>query len=251
MITQDSIRQLANQYHTSEHPNIVREYFQHLFLSELYKISDAEHLLFKGGTALRILYGSPRFSEDLDFSLFSVPERERTRLVESLFEKVLVSVERSGIAVTYGPKPGPTREGYFGSASFVLFDYPPVEIEINVSERNGRTVEGEVNTIASLFVPTYNIFHLPQIDLVHEKVFGALLGRKKERDFYDLYFLLRKNMLSGEQKKKLAPYAQEIIAEAELRDFALELGVFLPADQQSIVKSFAATLKGEIDRQLS
>ena len=50
-------------------PNIVREYFQNVFLAKLYTLSEAEKMLFKGGTALRILYGSPRFSEDLDFSL--------------------------------------------------------------------------------------------------------------------------------------------------------------------------------------
>lgn len=38
----------------------------------MYALSDAgffNHALFYGGTALRILYGLPRFSEDLDFSL--------------------------------------------------------------------------------------------------------------------------------------------------------------------------------------
>ncbi len=48
--------------------NVVREYIQHLFLSCLYKIKGSEKLLFKGGTALRIIFGSPRFSEDLDFT---------------------------------------------------------------------------------------------------------------------------------------------------------------------------------------
>ena len=30
---------------------------------------DGKYLIFKGGTALRLVYGSSRFSEDLDFSL--------------------------------------------------------------------------------------------------------------------------------------------------------------------------------------
>jgi len=52
MISQDTIKKLAIRYHTSEFPNVSREYLQHLFLSALYKISGAEKLLFKGGTAL-------------------------------------------------------------------------------------------------------------------------------------------------------------------------------------------------------
>lgn len=250
MITQDTIRQLASQYHTSEHPNIVREYFQHLFLSELYKLPEGEHLLFKGGTALRIVFSSPRFSEDLDFSLFSVAEHERKAFIEKVFENVLTAIERSGISVRYGTKFGPTKEGYHGSTTFHLYDYPPVDVEIDVSGRNGHEVRGEVGTVASGFVPSYNIFHLPQAALVREKIFGALLGRMKERDFYDLYWLLRSNMVSQEQKKELAPHAERVIKEAEGRDFKPELSTFLPVDQQAIIKNFSETLKGELNRQL-
>lgn len=250
MITQDAIRLLANQYHTSEHPNIVREYLQHLFLSELYKLPEAEHLLFKGGTALRIVFGSPRFSEDLDFSLFSIAEHEKKNFIEKVFETVLAAIERNGVPVQYGTKFGPTKEGYHGSTTFHLYDYPPVDVKIDVSGRNGREVQGEVGTVASGFIPTYNIFHLPQTELVREKIFGALLGRMKERDYYDLYWLLRSNMVSQEQKKELAPHAGKIIKEAESRDFKPELSTFLPVDQQAIIKKFAETLRGDLSRQL-
>lgn len=61
MISKETILALARRYQTSEIPNIIREYFQHIFLSELYKLPDAEKMLFKGGTMLHIIYGSPRF----------------------------------------------------------------------------------------------------------------------------------------------------------------------------------------------
>lgn len=50
---------------------------------------------FKGGTALKIVYESPRFSEDLDFSRFkiSVPS------IEKLIEGSLIQIEREGISV--------------------------------------------------------------------------------------------------------------------------------------------------------
>lgn len=69
MISGEVLEKLATHYQTGVFPNIVREYFQHVFLSELYKLPEAEKMLFKGGTALRIVNGSPRFSEDLDFSI--------------------------------------------------------------------------------------------------------------------------------------------------------------------------------------
>ena len=43
-----------------------RDYVQHLILWLLYSRSQA--LIFKGGTALRLVYGGARYSEDLDFN---------------------------------------------------------------------------------------------------------------------------------------------------------------------------------------
>jgi predicted nucleotidyltransferase component of viral defense system len=43
------------------------EYLQHELLDSLYKNEAAGRLSFIGGTAIRILHDSPRFSEDLDF----------------------------------------------------------------------------------------------------------------------------------------------------------------------------------------
>jgi len=252
MITTDTVDKLARQYQMSVFPNIIREYFQHVFLEQLYKLPEAERLLFKGGTALRIVYGSPRFSEDLDFSLFGVEQHEIKKVVEDIFVKVLSLIEQIGIRVEIGEKSNPTTGGYFGVATFHMLDYQPVNVELNISARHGRdTTRGEVDSVANDFVPTYTIVHLPQQELVEEKIFGALLERKKPRDYYDLYFMMRQNMVSAEQKKRLAVLRTEIISEASHVDFQSELGAFLPAGQQNIIRDFGKTLAGEMDRQLA
>lgn len=250
MITPETLEKLAVQHQTSVAPNIVREYFQHIFLSELYKSPKADTLLFKGGTALRLIYGSPRFSEDLDFSLFSVPMNRAKAFVEELFVHVLAAIEHQGITVDLGEKSDETSGGYFGVATLSLFGYPPVGIEINVSARNGREMRGEVDSIANDFVPTYTLVHLPQEALVEEKIFGALRERKKPRDFYDLYFIMRKGMLSPGQKQRLAAIRDEVLAEAKSIDFRGELSVFLPADHQAIIRDFHRALEAEIERQV-
>ena len=94
MISLETLEKLSRQYQMGVFPNIVREYFQHIFLTELYKLPDAEKLLFKGGTALRIVYDSPRFSEDLDFSLFGVLDHDVKSFVEGLFIKTLAEIEK-------------------------------------------------------------------------------------------------------------------------------------------------------------
>ena len=67
MIEAKILKQFSDRFQTTM-DNTVREYLQHLFLSFLYQEKKSEALLFKGGTALRLVWRSPRFSEDLDFT---------------------------------------------------------------------------------------------------------------------------------------------------------------------------------------
>jgi len=250
MITKELLQKLAIQYRAGVFPNIVREYFQHVFLSELYRLPKAERLLFKGGTALRIIYGSPRFSEDLDFSALKTAEYPLKKFVEDLFVQVLIEIERTGIKVEIGQKSGQTTGGYFGVAIFNILDYQPIGMEINISERNRKDINAEVDSIANDFTPTYTLLHLPQEELVNEKIFSALVERKKPRDFYDLYFIMRKNMLSAEHKKRLEKIKNKILSDAKAVDFRGELGAFLPVDQQAIIRDFHRALEAELNRQV-
>jgi len=52
----------------------LREILQEIVLLGLYRAGFFNHAVFYGGTALRILYGLDRFSEDLDFSLLKADE---------------------------------------------------------------------------------------------------------------------------------------------------------------------------------
>ena len=48
------------------------EYLQYELLDSLFKNSAAATLSFIGGTAIRMVHDSPRFSEDLDFDNFGL-----------------------------------------------------------------------------------------------------------------------------------------------------------------------------------
>lgn len=204
--------------------------------------------MFKGGTALRIVYGSPRFSEDLDFTLIEVPPHEYKQFIESRFADVLASIERVGVPTELGEKPGPTKEGYYGEATFKMSDFPPVVLSINVSIRKGRATRGEIESISSSFVPIYNLYRMVTAELVDEKI-DALLDRKKARDYYDLYFIMRSNMLTIEQKERLTEV--RTLVEQTAVDFEEELGKFLPLDHQQLIKNFKQTILNELERQLS
>jgi predicted nucleotidyltransferase component of viral defense system len=54
-----------------DHVNALREILQEIALCGLWRMKFFEHAAFYGGTALRVLYGLDRFSEDMDFSLLA------------------------------------------------------------------------------------------------------------------------------------------------------------------------------------
>ncbi len=68
----------------------LREIIQEVALLGLWRAKFFEHAAFYGGTALRILYGLNRFSEDLDFSLLEPsPDFNLARYMASLEEELL------------------------------------------------------------------------------------------------------------------------------------------------------------------
>lgn len=68
----------------------LREIIQEVALLGLWRAKFFEHAAFYGGTALRILYGLDRFSEDLDFSLLApLPDFNLARYTASLEEELL------------------------------------------------------------------------------------------------------------------------------------------------------------------
>jgi len=91
---------------TADYTLALREVFQELALLGLWRAKFFEHAAFYGGTALRILYGLDRFSEDLDFSLLAPdPDFDLGRYLGSL-ERELAAF---GLTVTVTAKPKTTR----------------------------------------------------------------------------------------------------------------------------------------------
>jgi predicted nucleotidyltransferase component of viral defense system len=75
----------------------LREIMQEIALAGLYRANFFEHAAFYGETALRIFYGLPRFSEDLDFSLLKTSPDFK---IDSYLHFVLREFESLGLNVT-------------------------------------------------------------------------------------------------------------------------------------------------------
>ena len=244
MIEAKMIRELADRYQTTA-DNVVREYFQHLFLSHLYRQKDSDHLFFKGGTALRVVWQSPRFSEDLDFT----GTNTNIRAIESVVEKTLVGVEGEGIHVKID-EAKKTSGGYFSILQF-QGEGNRGEIQLEVSLRTAGKAKGETALIVSEFLPPFTLLHLEEKTLVHEKV-SALLTRAKPRDFYDLYFILRKRLAFKEVFQRDRTFKARLLDAMDKTklDAKSELKRFLPVSQHGLLKNFKTILSAEIERSL-
>lgn len=249
MITRQFISELTTKHQTLEE-NIAREYCQHLFLSYLYKRIEAGKMLFKGGTALKIVFNGPRFSEDLDFSAseLSVPE------VNSLVDLVLGDISKEGVLTRKEVNPGTQGEtsgGYFAIINFKLLEFGS-EIKIQVSFRNRDSLETNTTLVENDFIPPYTIVYLQEKLLVGEKI-QALLERSKPRDFFDLYFILRHRELVKFLPREMENLKQRLIDKTESiveGGWEKELKIFLPVSYYPLLKDFKARLLQEIENRL-
>lgn len=239
MIDNEAIQNVATKLQTQD-INIAREYIQNLFLSFFYEQKESKNILFKGGTALRIVFQSPRFSEDLDFStnkFFSLKD------IEQLILKVDSNIELLGIKTDIKESKS-TTGGYLGIINFKFLEYN-LDIHLEISFRKQKEANGDIVIIKNEFIPSYTLVILEEHQLVTEKI-QAALTRQKSRDFFDIYFLLRGNMINIENKKYLKEI-KNILLKSKI-NFSSELKIFLPIHQHAIIKNFKDTLIREIDR---
>lgn len=234
MITDEQIKTLATKNQTIE-LNVRREYFQHIFLSYFYEQPQTRSIYFKGGTALKMVHKSPRFSDDLDFStnLSGIEE------IEEAIINTLSQIEKENIKVSLNESKE-TSGGYLGIINFEDQVAIHLQISLRVREKTGQIVN-----INNDFIPDYTILVLSQDQLVDEKL-AALFDRRKPRDFYDLYFMLRASLISPKKRNLLAK-AKDLLKATKI-NFENELKQYLPKSHWAIIKDFKKTLEREISR---
>lgn len=237
MLSIENLEKFTKQSQTSI-VNVVREYCQHLFLSYLYKQSGSEKLLFKGGTALRIVFGSPRYSEDLDFTGLNTDRNE----IEEIFTNTLMDIENTGMKVDIDEAKN-TTGGYLGVAIFNAYGMK-INIQIEVSLRESAGAKGIRTLIDNEYIPAYTLVHLSTEGIIEGKL-QALRARKKPRDFYDYFFLLSGNYPIVKEKNYLLSVLKEL--DGTKIDFKGELNKFLPVSHAPYLKDFKKTLSDKIN----
>lgn len=173
--------------------SIAREYLQARILEALQDQGIFARWAFVGGTALRFLFGLPRYSEDLDFSLIGPKRKEE---FTSLVKKIGGVFDAEGYANDIRIKDN-------GAVNSALIRFKDILFELSLSPRRGQILSirveidsnppagaGTATTIIRKFVALH-LLHYDRPSLLAGKL-HALLSRPytKGRDLFDLVWYL-------------------------------------------------------------
>lgn len=201
-----AIHQMLDRYecrNEDDYINAIREIMQELALQGLWRGKFFEHAAFYGGTALRILYGLNRGSEDLDFSLLKPNKDFRIAGCADALKRELSAF---GFTVDFVEKEK-NRETNIDSAflkantkmQLISIGLPSaltdrihsrkdlkIKLEIDIDPPPG--FQTEVKTLLRPIPHTVRVYALP--DLLAGKLHAVLCrkwrNRSKGRDWYDM-----------------------------------------------------------------
>lgn len=192
MIDSSSLTDLAKSAGIDRY-TILREYLQLLFLDELYQSKTAAKIIFKGGAALKMLFGSPRFSEDLDFNT----GLSRSK-IDVLINKTVANINNEAPDITVKDiksVAGISKKLFFPTEIAPM----PLTIKLDFSQREPAltSYKNTLNTNLPVF-PKSLIWSLTPEEILAEKI-RAILTRNKGRDIFDLWFLLKRGVKFDEK----------------------------------------------------
>jgi len=249
MLTLDEIRTFYPDILHRYPKFLLREYLQYKIMEIIYESPYAGGLCFLGGTCLRMIHGNQRFSEDLDFDNLSLSEDD--------FEKVAGIIEKEL-----------TREGFETELRTVIkgawhcyIKFPGLLFDKRISGHREEKILIQLDTepqyfdyepdrfILNRFEVFTTILTTPLSILMAQKLY-AIINRKrnKGRDFFDLVFLMSRNIrpdykylnekisVSDADALKLAilDKCQQLDMEEMARD--VEPFLFKPTDRKKVLQ---------------
>jgi predicted nucleotidyltransferase component of viral defense system len=178
---------------TAEHKRLlVREYLQVRLLGLLQELGAFQRAAFLGGTALRFLFGLPRFSEDLDFS---TTRADPGFPLERMAAKTARRLSGEGYEVAVKTHTGVVASCFLRFPSLLhelkLSPHPTevisVKLEVDTNPPGGAVLQHTLIRRHGLL----NLLHYDRPSLLAGKLHAVLARRfTKGRDLYDLLWYL-------------------------------------------------------------
>ena len=210
---------------------ILREEAEMEILSALANDKLGAKLVFYGGTALRLAYNSPRFSEDIDllrlkpvsFSDFKkfikkiVNARAQWRLVDmkdkrqTMFALIQIKDEKLKHAFS---------------------------VKLEAHKLAGKIkLKTDLLLLKSPLAVAEPLLLVPALEELKKLKIKAFSNRKKARDIFDLWYIAQVLREKFELPKKLPVYSE--------REFTNELQVFLPKKYYPVIKELYGKINGK------
>src|SRR4030043_144853 len=191
---------------------VVREHWELIVLKGLYESPFGRYLIFKGGTALRLTFGSPRFSEDLDFSLTKDTLKDK---FSSLVKKILSPFSELSITDLV--------EKYYTHLAEIKVTQNylpfPFRIKIEISKREVKDYQWELKLLSSPATVIQVVGQVASLQQIYKDKLACLKGRAKPKDLFDLWYI---------SEKLKVPYPPKKISSK--KEFVRDLRKYLPMD---------------------
>jgi len=254
MITKDQISSFARKFKTNE-STVYREFLQILFLNKLYKNEKSSQVFFKGGTAIHFLFGAPRFSEDLDFTV-TYSENEFLSLINLIFKEFVKEGEFS-----FKERKTITGKRFLLTANHDVLPYATfINLDFSFREKVIQPSKSTIDTPYPVIFTSF-IYHLSSEEICAEKI-RALLTRKKGRDLFDLWFLTSQGVAINNVivKEKLKYYQKTNYTNTELlnsikkiseKEFETDMKPFIPIDDRNKLKERYEYIQSYLINKLS
>lgn len=171
---------------------VLREYLQVLMLKEMYKLPEGKKLYFTGGTYLRLVHQTKRFSEDLDFNA----GRMKKEPFEGILERIQSNLKKEGLGSRLA-------FGHWGSLLAGELIFPQIEKQYGIisphTRKEGIVVKIEANRprwkikteslMVSGFGQMFPVVCTDRGALFADKI-DALIKKNRARHLFDILFML-------------------------------------------------------------
>ena len=194
MLSKEEVQRLSGELKIDKE-RIAREFYEILILNEIARLKWSRQLIFKGGTALRLAYKSPRFSDDLDFSITKkIDPKNVFKFAETISKKYGLFIrdqwdKRETILVEFA------IEEDILSQRFGL--------KIEISKRPSQKIEYELKLLHTPVSPFEVLFNVQTLQSMMLDKLSALEKRDEPRDIFDLWFICQKLEKPFSVKRKL------------------------------------------------
>jgi len=220
-------KQIADQLQKTLHiplEQIVRENYEMIVLKRLFESQLGSLFVFKGGTALRLAHGCPRFSEDLDFSLTGDFDKKAC-------DQVLKSIEHEYDNLTI-KELVQKKNTYFAlfqiKESFLAQNF---SIKFEASTRNAdmnwkKGEDFDLTVLSSRVTPLTVLAQVASLERIKKDKLS--INPKRVRDIFDLWFIDQK--LGGNSSINFQGFDPKVVKR--------EMPKFLPKNERAMLKSW-------------